>query len=416
VAPRPDRSPPGPLRETGPAPSAELPFRVGDPQEPRPVPPDVARSRDWAELNPPPIPPRWPGVSAWTGSELVIWGGETIGGGGGAFGDGAAYDPAADIWRELSPSPLGAQSDPGWVWTGEELVVWGAGGRAAAWDPATNSWRDLGTTGLRGSFYRRAVWTGREIIDTLGGAAFDPSTGVSRPIADPPPAHERARVVWTGSEVVFVTGEGRYDPAADTWRPMARSELTPLSVDGVWAGGRVVAVDYWTGAAAWDPATGIWEPFPDLPLLSGECHVRVHQVAGTVVVDYCESRAVWDPATDTWVPVAGPTAAAPHHHPLMPGGEHLYAYGETGFYRFVPDLRRAWSEVRRLVVGLPVDLPAGWEAGPGEEVGISATLASAEGERCVLRAVEASAEVLLGRHLEEGSVVEVTPRAGGRPV
>ena len=217
--------------------------------------------------------------------------------------------------------------------------------------------------------YRRAVWARREIIDTLGGVAFDPSTGVSRPIADPPPAHERAQVVWTGSEVAFVTGEGRYDPAADTWRPMAQSELTPLSVDGVWAEGQLVAVDYSTQAAAWDPAADIWRPLSDLPLLSGECHVRVHQVAGTVVVDCCESRAVWDPATDTWVPVAGPTAAAPDHHPLMPAGEHLYAYGKTGFYRFLPDLRRAWSEVRRLVVGLPVDLPAGWEAGSGEESG-----------------------------------------------
>jgi hypothetical protein len=53
---------------------------------------------------------------------VLVWGG-TPGTFDNYFGDGAAYDPAADRWRRL-PS-MSARFTNGGVWTGQELLVWG---------------------------------------------------------------------------------------------------------------------------------------------------------------------------------------------------------------------------------------------------------------------------------------------------
>jgi hypothetical protein len=47
--------------------------------------------------------PRRNHSAVWTGREMIVWGGanETAN-----LGDGAAYDPGADQWRPLAPSPL----------------------------------------------------------------------------------------------------------------------------------------------------------------------------------------------------------------------------------------------------------------------------------------------------------------------
>ena len=100
-----------------------------------------------------PISSRTGHVSVWTGRELVVWGGwrttsdpgllETL-------DDGAAYDPATDTWRLLSPSPLVGRVGAGVVWTGTEMLVLATqqGGvlptrNGAAYNPATDTWRIL---------------------------------------------------------------------------------------------------------------------------------------------------------------------------------------------------------------------------------------------------------------------------------
>lgn len=83
--------------------------------------------------------PRSGFAAVWTGRELIIWGGLGLAPGQtlhGPLGDGAAYDPATDTWRPLSRR--GAPS-PRWphvtAWTGAELIVWG--GPAAMTTPAS---------------------------------------------------------------------------------------------------------------------------------------------------------------------------------------------------------------------------------------------------------------------------------------
>jgi N-acetylneuraminic acid mutarotase len=71
---------------------------------------------------------RFGSVEAWTGSEMLVWGGdrsaspyETQ-----LVATGGAYDPVGDRWRALSEvdAPVAREFHTA-VWTGSELIVWG---------------------------------------------------------------------------------------------------------------------------------------------------------------------------------------------------------------------------------------------------------------------------------------------------
>lgn len=225
----------------------------------------------WRAVSPAGAPePRRQPVVAWTGSEVLVWGGERASLRHHALGDGARYDPAADAWRPMSAA--GAPSRrlaPAAAWTGSELFVWG-GERAD--DP--------------------------EHVQPLDGARYDPAADAWTPVStvDAPrvPVAFDGAAVWTGSEVVVLGGlavryygesvGGRWDPRTDTW-----TRTPPIPRDGfryghvmVWTGSEVVV---WGGAGVWG-AEGLrydlgrerfveipWSP--DAPVRSDEGHSGV---------------------------------------------------------------------------------------------------------------------------------------------
>lgn len=104
---------------------------------------DPATDR-WSEIAPAPISATSSATAVWTGERMLVWTGR----------DGAAYDPAAGRWTRLPDSPLPVQRRPTAVWSGDELLVWGGvrrpGARrcppaadGAAYDPAADRWRCL---------------------------------------------------------------------------------------------------------------------------------------------------------------------------------------------------------------------------------------------------------------------------------
>lgn len=103
---------------------------------------------------------RYNSVSAWTGSQFIIWGGCTTDSGygscsGGNLTDGAMYDPTTDTWTAMSNTnaPVAGASVCN-TWTGSKLFIWGgtnfsAGQTSGAlFDPSTNSWMTLPTSTL----------------------------------------------------------------------------------------------------------------------------------------------------------------------------------------------------------------------------------------------------------------------------
>ncbi len=91
--------------------------------------------------------PRTQAASAWTGTELFIFGGLDRGV---LLRDGGSYDPAADRWRPLTPSnaPLGRINALA-AWTGEYVIVWGGSDATGprrdggAYDVRHDTWRSI---------------------------------------------------------------------------------------------------------------------------------------------------------------------------------------------------------------------------------------------------------------------------------
>src|SRR6202008_3241258 len=102
--------------------------------------------------------------------------------GGGYLNSGGRYNPSTDSWTatSLTNAPTGRWY-PTAVWTGTQMIVWGgedgqgsysnSGGR---YNPSTDSWTATSTTGApAGRVFHTAVWTGSQMI-VWGG--FDGSS------------------------------------------------------------------------------------------------------------------------------------------------------------------------------------------------------------------------------------------------
>lgn len=352
------------------------------PRSPRPSPSPVPEVGVWEELPAAPGPARAEAAAAWTGTEVIVWGGSTGDGGGrwGSLADGAAYDPASASWRTLAPGPLGARAGAASAWTGTHLFVWGGVdpvrhlADGALYDPATDAWLPVPPGPLSPRNGARAVWTGREVV-VIGGqdnagaqpdsAAFDPAAGTWRRV--PPLPGEAAAdgfgtsVVWTGDRLVVLSvalpGPGHPLGDATLWTASAAlNGWTSLALPGDGATGGVLAAADGVLAAIFqdeqgrstgelhvlEPGAETWTVAADGPLLLDPYrHDLVMTEAGVLVVglDPGSAAARYDRGTDRWARVtAAPYRPAPADYVrggervwtgeelLLLGGEH----GETG--------------------------------------------------------------------------------------
>lgn len=88
-------------------------------------------------------------VVAWTGHELLVWGGLPFGIDTAWQNSGWRYDPGTDSWSPMSPTNApSARQFPVGAWTGSKLVIWGGHKPAgspdslqtgASYDPATDT-------------------------------------------------------------------------------------------------------------------------------------------------------------------------------------------------------------------------------------------------------------------------------------
>jgi N-acetylneuraminic acid mutarotase len=170
----------------------------------------------------------------WTGNRAIVWGGEGTGGplNSGAqllFSSSAAPTDWAPVSNANAPS---ARSEHSAVWTGQRMIIWGGQrggellGDGAMYDPAANVWEPIPTTGAPAA--RRgqtAVWTGQEMVVLGGetsfgvvasGAAFNPSSGKWRTLNNGGNSQARtgATAVWTGNELLVFGGRTESQPVA----------------------------------------------------------------------------------------------------------------------------------------------------------------------------------------------------------
>lgn len=310
------------------------------PPPPLKAPPPVVLAAElpegWSELPPPPEV-RSGSATAWTGSHLLVWGGYVFDGSGNKspWDDGFTFDAASRTWSRVPDGPLSERSDAAVAWTGEELLIWGGFtgdccepsemflSDGAAYDPVARRWRVLPPAPIaeRAPF---SVWTGRELIvwGSRGrelylrdGAAYDPTADTWRPIADAPWELSDATAIWTGEEMIVfgssLDGNNRsqtptavglaYDPAQDRWRAIAPSELSPQAHTAGWPGtGEMIAWDYEHGSAAYDPATDTWRRLGDVPLRFYECYPQSATIPEHVFGEFCSALTIFSGAEDRW--------------------------------------------------------------------------------------------------------------------
>jgi len=233
-------------------------------------------------------------TAVWTGSEMIVWGGEDFNGG--LVNTGGKYNPSTDSWIATSTNnaPAARQAHTA-VWTGSEMIVWGgnhfvfpyyfnSGGR---YNPSADSWTATSTINAPAARNgHTAVWTGSEMIvwggnDDNGrfrtGGRYNPSTDswtATNPNA--PQGRDLATAVWTGSEMIVWGGEdfvgtffntgGKYDPGTDSWLPTSTINAPA---------GRAYHTAVWTGSEMI-----VW--------------------GGTNISTILETGGRYNPSSDTW--------------------------------------------------------------------------------------------------------------------
>jgi N-acetylneuraminic acid mutarotase len=192
--------------------------------------------------------PRSAHTGVWTGSEMIVWGGN---GNGVFFNTGGRYNPSTDSWTTTSTIDAPeARAYHTAVWTGTEMIVWGGQDSTGGWlntggryNPATDSWTATNITNAPSPRYvHTAVWTSTEMIVWGGttdvftyfntGGRYNPGSDswTATSTNNAPTARYAHTAVWTGNEMIiwggfyfdgshgyyFNTG-GRYDPSTDSW-------------------------------------------------------------------------------------------------------------------------------------------------------------------------------------------------------
>ena len=238
-------------------------------------------------------------TNVWTGTDMIVWGGD----GSGNVNTGGIYNPAVDTWTPTSlvNAPEG-RSYHSILWTGKNLIAWGGTNSCGysschlnsggIFNPSTNTWTPMSTVDApMGRYAHTAVWTGSKMIvwgGTIGGTSttnsggvYDPKTDTWSPISnvDAPTARTGHTAVWTGKEMIvwggleeyggqYVNTGGIYNLRTNTWRTLTLSNApSPRHVhSALWTGNRMLIWGGWSSVdminlssgGLYDPVTDRW--------------------------------------------------------------------------------------------------------------------------------------------------------------
>ncbi|OLB00334.1 MAG: hypothetical protein AUH08_08970 [Verrucomicrobia bacterium 13_2_20CM_54_12] len=314
-------------------------------------------------------------TAVWTGSEMIVWGGQT-----GSFIDfntGGRYNPSTDSWTATNVANApDARTSHTAVWTGNEMIVWGGldenfvelntGGR---YNPGTDSWVATSTTDApNGRNAHTAVWTGSEMIIWGGwdggtffntGGRYDPTTDswTATSTSNAPEGRTNHTAVLTDNEMIIWAGTGefnalntggRYDPVTNSWTttsttnaPDARFSHTAVSTGGemiVWGGAGQPFANFNTGGR-YNPRTDSWTATSTTNVPNGRAYHTAVWTGSKMVVwggfDFASgdfnTGGIYDPNTDTWVATTTTNAPSPREsHTAVWTGNEMIIWGGSG--------------------------------------------------------------------------------------
>lgn len=323
------------------------------------------KTDSWQALPPAPLAARAYAPGAWTGSEMVIWSGYDVTLGQ-LFRNGARFNPKTGTWKTMSTA--GAPQPTYWntlAWTGQQVVTWGGvmgdtgNGR---YDPATDQWTGVSANGAPSSRYlHNAVWTGSEMLVHGGwpsrgaGGRYNPATDTWTLMTtlNGPSTGQASTMVWTGSEALLwggldedfaFRGDGaRYSPVNDQWRPMTTMNVPSARAmhSAEWTGAEMVL---WGGygytlsdtGARFDPATNSWAPISTVgqpaPRASATSVWTGQEIifwgAGPGDPFTPDSGGRYNPATDSWKTMSRQNAPlVTYGHSAVWTGSEMITFG-----------------------------------------------------------------------------------------
>lgn len=301
------------------------------------------------------LPGRDEVATAWTGSEVFVWGG--LDAEGRVARDGTRWRAADGTWHAVPAAPTTGRLQATALWTGTHILIWGgltdrasSGGTTprdgAMFDPVTGTWTAIPDAPIAGRFAHTAVWTGRELLVWGGedarrrahadGAAYNPVTRRWRTLAPSPlAARSSTAAVWTGRELLLwggavargleggqIFGDGAaYEPATNRWRSLPEHEPRDGAA-AVWTGSRMLvfggmAEGWHTDLAEFDPATWRWRTLRPAPRGAGGYQVvwtgdelLAWRTTPAATEEDRPLALAYRPATDAWIRLAAPPGDA----------------------------------------------------------------------------------------------------------
>ncbi|MDQ6764479.1 MAG: dockerin type I domain-containing protein [Verrucomicrobiota bacterium] len=322
-------------------------------------------------------------TAVWTGSEMIVWGGEVALN---VFSNtGARYNPSTDSWAATSTvNAPSNRADLSVVWTGTEMILWGgdtpgvyfnSGGR---YNPASDSWTPTSVANApHARENQTAVWSGSEMIIWGGyyydgsdhyvntGGRYNPATDswIPTSIANAPDGRDTHTAIWTGTEMVvwggaiansqWVNTGGRYNATTDTWAPtsIANAPSARAEHTAVWTGSEMIvwggftfssqtntggrynpSADSWTATSTTNAPTrrydhpAIWTGYEMIVWGGFGCTDQSCQTT-----TYLNTGARYSPSTNGWVATTMTNApSARGGHTAIWTGNEMIVWG--GFF------------------------------------------------------------------------------------
>jgi N-acetylneuraminic acid mutarotase len=256
----------------------------------------VAETDQWESVSTIDAPvARWGHTAVWTGTEMLIWGGNAASG---RQNTGGRFQPDRQLWRPISitdaPSP---RTEHIAVWTGTQMLIWGGQNAlgilndGGVYAPDADRWSRVVTEAApTARVGATAVWADNRVL-IWGGEGengvlnsgsqlrFDTSTRYWFAMAsnNAPSPRRGHSAIWTGAKMIVWGGQrdgvplgdgAAYDPATDSWEILSVTGAPAARFDhaAAWTGQEMLILGGSSGSGefstgtAYDPLTGVWRP------------------------------------------------------------------------------------------------------------------------------------------------------------